>query len=68
MRGLSEKQAKAVQRLKEIDPESEIFWDSGMRIPEFIKGILSKPSTEGPEAIARKFLEDCRELLDCARA
>jgi len=64
MRGLSEKQAKAVQRLKEIDPESEIFWDSGMRIPEFIKGILSKPSTEGPEAIARKFLEDCRELLD----
>lgn len=64
MRGLREKQAKAVEKLKEIDPESEFFWDSGMKIPEFIKGTLSRPSTESPENIAKKFLEDCRELLD----
>ncbi|KKG16077.1 hypothetical protein EO98_08335 [Methanosarcina sp. 2.H.T.1A.6] len=62
--GLNEKQTKAVGRLKEIDPESEIFWDSGMKIPEFIKGTLSRPSVKSPEEIARKFLEDCRELLD----
>lgn len=64
MADLSEEQAKAVEKLKEIDPESEIFWDSGMKIPEFIKGTLSKPSTESPENIAKKFLEDFRELLD----
>lgn len=64
MSDLSEEQAKAVEKLKEIDPESEIFWDSGMKIPEFIKGTLSKPSTESPENIAKKFLEDFRELLD----
>ena len=64
MRGLRDKQAKAVEKLKKIDPESEIFWDSGMRIPKFIKGTLSKPSVENPEEIARKFLEEYRELLD----
>jgi Zn-dependent metalloprotease/subtilisin-like proprotein convertase family protein len=64
MRGLSEKQAIAARKLKEIDPESEIFWDSGMKIPEFIKGTLSKPSAEKPETIARKFLNEYRELLD----
>ena len=61
--GLTDRQAKAVRRLKEIDSESEIFWDSGMKIPEFIKGTLSKPSTESPEDIAKRFLGDCRELL-----
>lgn len=35
-----------------------------MKIPEFIKGTLSKPSAESPELIARKFLEDYRDLLD----
>lgn len=61
---LSEKQAKAVEKLKEIDPESEIFWDSRLKIPEFIKGTLSKPSAENPETIAKKFLEEYRALLD----
>ena len=60
MRGLSEKQAKAVEKLKEIDPESEIFWDSRMKIPKFIKGTLSRPSAESPDRIARKFLEEYR--------
>jgi len=32
MRGLREKQAKAVEKLKEIDPESDIFRDSRMKI------------------------------------
>ncbi|KKH95431.1 hypothetical protein EO95_08875 [Methanosarcina sp. 1.H.T.1A.1] len=62
--GLNEKQTKAVERLKEIDPESEIFWDSGMKIPKFIKGTLSRPSVKSLEEIARKFLEDYRQLLD----
>jgi Zn-dependent metalloprotease/subtilisin-like proprotein convertase family protein len=35
-----------------------------MKIPEFIKGTFSKPSAESPELIARKFLEDYRDLLD----
>lgn len=61
---LSEKQAKAVEKLKEIDPDCEIFWDIGMKVPEFVKGILSRSSAESPEEIARKFLEDYRELLD----
>lgn len=64
MRGLSEKQVKAVEKLKEIDPESEIFWDSEIKIPKFIKGTLSRPSTEKPEKIAEKFLEEYSELLD----
>jgi len=64
MRGLRKKQAKAVENLKKIDPESEIFWDSRTKIPKFIKGTLSKPSAENPETIARKFLEEYRKLLD----
>ncbi|AKB74982.1 hypothetical protein MSLAZ_1721 [Methanosarcina lacustris Z-7289] len=64
MRGLHEKQAQAVEKLKEIDPESEIFWDSRLKIPKFIKGTLSKPSAENPETIARKFLEEYGVLLD----
>ncbi len=64
MPDLSEKQVKAAEKLKEIDPESEIFWDSRLKIPEFIKGTLSRPSTESPETIAIKFLEEYRELLD----
>jgi len=64
MRGLSDNQAKAVEKLKEIDPECEIFWDSRMKIPKFIKGTLSKLSSENPEKIARKFLEEYRDLPD----
>ena len=64
MSKLSEKQTKAVEKLKEIAPESEIFWDSRMKIPKFIKGTLSIPSTESPETIAKKFLEEYRALLD----
>lgn len=62
--GLNEKQTIAVEKLQEIYPEMEIFWDSRMKIPEFIKGTLSKPSAENPETIAKKFLEDFRGLLD----
>lgn len=64
MRGLNEKQAKAVEKLKEIDPECEIFWDSRLKIPKFIKGTLSKLLSENPEKIARKFLEEYRDLPD----
>ncbi len=64
MRELSNRQAEAVEKLKEVDPESEIFWDSGMKIPKFIKGTLSKPSAEKPEQIARKFLKEYSGLPD----
>ena len=57
MRRFREKQAKAVKKLKEIGPESEVFWGSRMKIPKFIKGTLSRPSTESPESIAKKFME-----------
>ncbi len=64
MPDLSEKQVNAVEKLKEVDPESEIFWDTEMKIPKFIKGTLSKPSAEKPEQIARKFLKEYSGLLD----
>ncbi len=61
---LSEKQARAVAKLMEIDPECKIFWDSRVKFPKFIKGTLSKPSPESPERIARRFLEESRDLLE----
>jgi len=49
---LTEKQEKAVGSLKMLDPESEVFWDEHMKIPKFIKGKLSEPSSENPKTIA----------------
>ncbi len=64
MGGLSEKQQKAVEKFKEIDPECEVFWDSEAKIPRFIKGTLSTPSVESHEEIASRFLEEYSELSD----
>ena len=64
MGGLNEKQTKAFEKLKEIDPECEVFWDSGVKIPRFIKGTFSMPSGESPEKIAKRFLEEYGELSD----
>jgi bacillolysin len=60
---LSEKQAKAVAKLMGIDPDCKIFWDKRMKIPKFIKGRLSGPSSEIPDKIATNFLEENRGLL-----
>ncbi len=64
MDNLSNKQKKAVEGLKKISPDNEFFWDETMGIPKFIKGKLSGPSKDKPEAIARKFLDDWKDLLD----
>jgi Zn-dependent metalloprotease/subtilisin-like proprotein convertase family protein len=61
---LTERQRKAMERLKGIYPDNQFFWDEEMRIPKFIKGKLSRPSSEDPETIARKFLDENRDLLD----
>ncbi len=61
---LSEKQARAVARLMDLDPECKIFWDSRGKFPKFIKGTLSRPSSDSPEIIARSFLEESLELLE----
>ena len=62
--GLTEKQKKAMEKLKGVYSENEFFWDEEMKLPKFIKGRLSEPSSESPERIARKFLDDNRDLLD----
>ncbi|MFY1112655.1 MAG: M4 family metallopeptidase [Methanosarcinaceae archaeon] len=67
MAKITEKQEKAVESLKSLDPESEFFWDEQMKIPKFIKGKLSTPSNESPESIARRFLAETRGLLDMRR-
>lgn len=67
MEKLTEKQEKVVESLKNLDPESEFFWDEQMKIPKFIKGKLSTPSHESPESIARRFLSETRGLLDMQR-
>jgi bacillolysin len=64
MENLTENQEKAAELLKRFDPESKIYWDDRMKIPKFIKGKLSKPSSENPKTIACTFLEDNRSLLD----
>ncbi|MCQ1534790.1 hypothetical protein FTO70_03600 [Methanosarcina sp. KYL-1] len=64
MAELSEKQAKAVVKLMGIDPGCKIFWDKRMKLPKFIKGRLSGPSSESPDKIAKNFLEESRDLLE----
>lgn len=64
---LTEKQEKAVESLKLLDPESEFFWDEQKKLPKFIKGKLSRPSNEDPESIARRFLAETRSLLNIQR-
>jgi len=64
MMKLSEKQIKAVEKIKKIHPDNEFFWDEETRNPKFIKGRLSEPSAEKPDAIARKFVENSKDLLD----
>lgn len=61
---LSKKQKKAVERLKGISPDIDFFGDVQTKNPKFIKGTLSKPSAEDAETIARKFLDENRNLLD----
>lgn len=61
---LNEKQKKVVEKLKEINPGNEFFWDEQLNIPKFIKGELSEPSNDDPETIARNFLQDIGDLLD----
>lgn len=64
MAKLNEKQSKALTKLKKFDPKLEIFWDKNMKIPRFMRGKLSSPSSKNPEVIARKYLEENRDLVD----
>lgn len=61
---LSDRQKRTIDELKGIDSGNEFFWDDKTGIAKFIKGRLSKPSNDEPEAIARAFLEDNSGLLD----
>lgn len=64
MTQLNEKQIEAVEKIKKIHPDNEFFWDEETGNPKFIKGILSGPSDEKPEVIARKFIENIKDLFD----
>jgi len=61
---LSDKQKRTIDKLKGIDSANDFFWDEETGIAKFIKGKLSKPSSDEPEKIARAFLKNNSALLD----
>jgi len=61
---LSDRQKQSIEDLKNIDSSSDFFWDDKTGSAKFIKGKLSKPSTDDPETIARTFLKNNTGLLD----
>lgn len=61
---LSDKQKRTIEKLKDMGPANDFFWDEETGITKFIKGKLSKPSNDEPEKIARTFLKDNSGLLD----
>jgi Zn-dependent metalloprotease/subtilisin-like proprotein convertase family protein len=63
MTRLTQKQAKASQRLCDFDAKNKIFWSDDGKIAKFIKGKLSAPSQNSAEAVARTFLDDNADLF-----
>jgi Zn-dependent metalloprotease len=57
---LSARQRRALNDLESASPEAriqQIRWDQACTSPKFISGILSAPSQDNPEVIARRFLQ-----------
>lgn len=61
---LRENQKQAIEKIKAIDSGNDFFRDDKTGTIKFIKGRLSKPSTDAPEKIASAFLKENSGLLD----
>lgn len=61
---LNDKQDQAVKKLQALDKTNDFYWDEPGDTVRFIKGKLSKPSSEAAEVIATVFLKDYAGLLD----
>lgn len=57
-------QLQAIENLTSIDSKPDIFWDTQTGCAKFVKGKLTKPSSDKTENIARRFLEKNSGLLD----
>lgn len=66
MMQLTKKQQEASERLVAAHADNRIFWSDDGKIAEFIMGLLSAPSGDAPETIARAFISGNRELFDLA--
>lgn len=61
---LSNRQKRTIENLQGVDASTDFFWDSKSGIAKFIKGKLSKPSTDDAETIALNFIKSNPGLLD----
>jgi Zn-dependent metalloprotease/subtilisin-like proprotein convertase family protein len=63
---LNPRQRRALAELEGISPDTgiqQIRWDRNFTNPKFISGILSEPSQDKPESIARRFLQQMSNLV-----
>lgn len=60
----SVKQNDAIDKLKKLDSSNDFYLDEANGAVKFIKGKLTKPSSETAEVIATSFLKDNNGLLD----
>ena len=61
---LTDLQKQTIAKLKNLDQDIDLFWNAETGAAKFVKGTMSKPSSDEPESIARAFLEDNPGLLD----
>lgn len=61
---LTDKQNQAVKKLNALDKKNDFYLDEASGAVKFIKGKLSKPTSETAEVIATGFLKDNAGLLD----
>ncbi|HEY90566.1 MAG TPA: M4 family metallopeptidase, partial [Dehalococcoidia bacterium] len=63
MAEIKREQQNAFENLKKVDPNAEIVWNENIGTPNRLRGILSRSSPEPPEAVARSFLSEYRNLF-----
>ncbi|MFZ5764812.1 MAG: M4 family metallopeptidase [Thermodesulfobacteriota bacterium] len=59
-------QQRAEERILARQAGNRIFWNDAGTVPAFIMGALSPPSSDSAEQIARRFLDDNRDLFAMA--
>lgn len=64
MKNSSDKQNDPTDKIKKLDSSSGFFLDEASNFVKYIKGKLSKPSSETADVIATIFLKDNAGLLD----
>ena len=53
---LTDLQKQTIAKLKNLDQDIDLFWNAETGTAKFVKGTMSKPSSDEPEPIARAFL------------